>query len=86
LPWAALRELAYAFTVFIYGRKWDKFLLLPRASSPPKEIAAIITRTRTSAEPEVSISPYALGFRRVLSAGNPFQCLHYVGLAFPLVA
>jgi hypothetical protein len=36
---AGFRVSAHAFTVFSYGRKWDKFFLSPRASSPPKEPA-----------------------------------------------
>jgi hypothetical protein len=35
----ASREPGRVFPVFIYARKWDKVFLLPRASSPPKEIA-----------------------------------------------
>lgn len=51
-----LREPAYAFTVFIYGRKKDKLSPLPRASLPRKTCPTT-THNRNPAEPEGASPP-----------------------------
>jgi hypothetical protein len=53
----ASRKPAHVFTQFFNGRKWDKVFLLPRASSPPNEVAAHTPRTRNPAEPEAVTPP-----------------------------
>jgi len=62
-----LREPAHAFTVFSYGRKRANVFLLPRASSPPKEIANDNPPDKnTRRNPKPVSPPMRFGFRRVL--------------------
>jgi hypothetical protein len=61
------RKRSHAFTEYRNGRKWEKLLLLLRATSPSKEPADNeLPRTGTPAEPEGSVSPHALRFQPVL--------------------